>query len=296
MFMRTLCIPPLLILALLNPGTANAESTVLYAIGDIADCSSKAHESVAALIAADRSRLPAGRASRLLLLGDLVYPDGSTRGFADCFDPVWGRFKPDVLAVPGNHDYYSANGAPFYAYFGSPAAPLGYFSLALDGWRVLGLNSNIAMDAKSAQGQWLSETLAGKRNACLLAMWHHPRYSSGPHGNTARTDDAWQALADAGASVVLAGHDHHYERFTAMNAKGEVSARGTRSFVVGTGGASPYPLQDRAAANSAARVANKHGVLRLELEPGQYRWQFLAAPDGEVLDAGESRCAAAPAP
>ena len=43
----------------------------------------------------------------------------------------------------------------------------------------------------------------------------------------------WRALA-ARADVVLAGHDHHYERFAPID--------GIRSFVVGTGGRSHCPV------------------------------------------------------
>ncbi len=47
----------------------------------------------------------------------------------------------------------------------------------------------------------------------------------------------WHTLARARADVVLAGHDHHYERFAPID--------GIRSFVVGTGGRSHYPVLRR---------------------------------------------------
>ncbi|MCX9154935.1 metallophosphoesterase [Niveibacterium sp. 24ML] len=291
--MRALCC-----LALLLPLATHAASdkpAVIYAIGDIADCNSNAHRALAELIAADRARLPKRSESRLLLLGDLVYPHGTAAEFADCFDPVWGRFRREILAVPGNHDYATANGAPFYAYIGPPAAPNGYFSVDLGRWRILGLNSNIAMDKDSAQGRWLSDTLAGNTRRCTLAMWHHPRFSSGAHGNAAGTQAIWQALADARVAVALAGHDHHYERNTPLDAAGQANPLGTRSFVVGTGGASPYRVREPAPPITEARRAGRHGYLRLELDAAQYRWRFVSLPDGEVLDAGEGHCPPAPA-
>ena len=70
--------------------------------------------------------------------------------------------------------------------------------------------------------------------ACTLAYWHHPRFSSGLHGSDSRTRAFWQALYDAGADVVLGGHDHDYERFAAQTPSGDRDlAAGLREFVVG---------------------------------------------------------------
>ena len=55
--------------------------------------------------------------------------------------------------------------------------------------------------------------LAAHPNACTLAYWHHPRFSSGQHGDSTLMQDIWKALYDANADVVLSGHDHLYERF-----------------------------------------------------------------------------------
>ncbi|GAA5177416.1 hypothetical protein GCM10025771_14450 [Niveibacterium umoris] len=265
---------------------------VVYAVGDIADCRTNAHRDVATLIAADRAKLPADTSSHLLLLGDQVYPNGTAAEFADCFDPAWGRFKPDTLAVPGNHDYRTAAGAPFYAYFGAPAAPLGYYAQTLGNWLILGLNSNIDMGPDSAQARWMSEQLAANTRQCVIAMWHHPRYSSGAHGNNAEADALWRTAQRGRVSLVLAGHDHHYERFVPLDASGAASDRGIRSFVVGTGGAGLYPVNPSRPAISAARISQRHGVLRLTLGEGSYQWQFIGLPNAEVLDAGEGQCLA----
>ena len=48
----------------------------------------------------------------------------------------------------------------------------------------------------------------------------------------------WDALYQAGADVVLNGHDHNYERFAPQNPSGQPDpTQGIREFVVGTGGA-----------------------------------------------------------
>ena len=74
--------------------------------------------------------------------------------------------------------------------------------------------------------------------ACTLAYWHHPRFTSGTHAPAYDTlMPLWQALYDAGADIVLVGHDHDYERFAPQDPAGVLDpARGIREFVVGTGG------------------------------------------------------------
>ena len=68
----------------------------------------------------------------------------------------------------------------------------------------------------------------------VIAYWHHPRFSSGEHGNDDTVQPFWDALYAAGADIVLNGHDHDYERFAPQTPSGQAdSAHGIREFVVG---------------------------------------------------------------
>ena len=60
---------------------------------------------------------------------------------------------------------------------------------------------------------WLASDLAANANEHVIAYWHHPRFSSGTHGNDTSTQGFWDLLYQYGAEVVLVGHDHDYERF-----------------------------------------------------------------------------------
>ena len=122
-----------------------------------------------------------------------------------------------------------------------------------------------------------------------MAIWHHPRFSSGEHGNDASVWPFWDALYEAGADVVVNGHDHDYERFGPQDPAGrEDKARGLREFVVGTGGA---VLRDfpTTVAHSEVRSAGSHGVIRFVLHPTSYDWSFIPT-SGEVEDAGSAAC------
>ena len=80
----------------------------------------------------------------------------------------------------------------------------------------------------------------------------------------------FQILYDGRVSVMLAGHDHAYERFAPLNPSGGIEpARDMRSFVVGTGGA-PLRAFGTPRAGSESRNADAKGVLQLVLRADGY--------------------------
>ena len=290
-----------------TPGAAaqadeEPEVQTVYAVGDIARCAHpdprwSGAADTAAVVAAG---LAADPRAVVLTLGDHTYPNGTAAEFANCYGPTWGRFKERTWPSPGNHEYYTKDAAPYFAYFGARAGR-GYYSLTLGAWRIYSLDSNLASAAHAAQLAWLKEELrndaraaAGGVAPCTLAFWHHPLYSSGGHGSVPRMRGAWALLRDAGAELALAGHDHDYERFAPQDADGKRDPNGLRQFVVGTGGAYATPFL-RVRANSETRDASRNGVLRLRLYPGRYDWEFLEAtppqlPNASTPDHGSGAC------
>lgn len=238
----------------------------------------------------ETARLIDGIPGPVLALGDIAYPNGTARDFADCYDPSWGRHRGRTRPAPGNHEYYSPGAAPYYSYFGTNAGPAGrgYYSFREGEWLLISLNSNVAADPASAQVAWLRSTLAAEPAKCTLAYWHHPVFSSGPHGSSGTMRAVWQILQEAGADVVLVGHDHLYERFAPQNADGRRDAGGMRQFTVGTGGAAPTGI--RALAPNSEVVGVVEGVLRLTLKTDAYDWQFAAIAGRSFSDSGSSIC------
>lgn len=275
---------------------AAAADVTVYAAGDIARCvdPAPARSGAAGTAALISAGLAADPQAAVLMLGDATYPRGTEAEFAGCYGPTWGKFKDRTWPAPGNHEYLSAGALPYFNYFGA-AAGRGYYSLRLGNWRVFSLDSNLAGAAQEAQLTWLRAELKRDPARCTLAYWHHPLYSSGMHGNIARMKPAWTILYEAGAELVLSGHDHSYERFGPQDADGKRDdARGIRQFVVGTGGAFPTPfLWPRP--NSEARDSNHDGVLKLVLGEHRYSWEFLPArayndATGLAPDRGEGQC------
>jgi hypothetical protein len=263
------------------------EIAVLVGAGDIAVCGSTG--------AVATGRLLDGQPGTVFVAGDIAYPDGTAEQFRTCYEPAWGRHKDRTRPAPGNHEYGSPGAAPYFAYFGANAGPsdLGYYAYRKSAWRVFSLNSNTELADRHAQLEWLRRQLdAAGTSACTVAYFHHPLFSSGPHGVIPPVPvaaDFWRVLYAAGAEIIISAHEHFYERFAPQTPDASPDAAfGIRQFVVGTGGA-PLTQPVRRVANSEV-VLSTFGVLRLTLDTQSYRWEFLSADGGAILDSGTGRC------
>jgi hypothetical protein len=261
---------------------------VLIGAGDIASCNSLGDEATAKLI----DSIP----GTVFLAGDDAYDSGTAQQFAECYDPTWGRFKDRTRPAVGNHEYLTPKAEAYFKYFGAAAGDptKGYYSYDLGTWHIVVINSNCSKiggcAAGSPQEQWLRDDLRAHPAACTLAYWHHPRFSSGEHGNTVAMEPIWQALYDYGAELVINGHDHNYERFAPQDPRGASDPmRGIREFVVGTGGKNYYQVGPPVA-NSEVRNAFTFGVIRLTLHPTSYDWQFIPEAGKTFTDAGHAAC------
>jgi hypothetical protein len=283
--------------------------------GDKANC----HEGLTA------EQAVAGHYDAVLALGDTQYECGDVSGYEQSYDPSWGRIKSVTRPVIGNHEYGKAchrnDASPYFDYFGAAAnGPGGYYSFDLGTWHLIVLNSecNSGKGASavggcgtgSPQETWLRADLAAHPRACTLAAWHEPRFSSGEHGDAEQTSDLWNDLVSAHADVVLAGHNHDYERFDPIGTTPalayqpdtpDVKAKpvfqqpvadpaGIRSFVVGTGGKNHYGFTAPPLEGEQIRNADTYGLLSLTLHPNGYDWAFLPEPGHSFTDAGSGAC------
>jgi hypothetical protein len=258
-------------------------SAILVGAGDIAGCSSTfKDEATAALVD--------NIAGTVFALGDDAYPSGTTADFG-CYDASWGKFKARTRPAPGNHEYQTTGAAPYYSYFGNLAGPSGkgYYSYDVGGWHVVSLNSEQDL---TGQVTWLKGDLAAHPAKCTLAYWHKPLFTSGSvHGPETAMRPIYQVLYDAGADVVLSGHNHHYERFAPQNpAGGADAARGLRYFVVGTGGTPNLYGFGAPRPNSEVRYNGGQGVLKLTLSPDHYDWEFVSVAGKTFTDSGTQAC------
>ena len=222
------------------------------------------------------------------------------------------RIRPRVLAQ---------RQLAFRQYF-NPPNPKGWYSYDIGSWHLIALNSECSYGSGasavggcgpgSPQETWLKQDLAAHANACTLAYWHEPRFSSGQHGDAQQMATIWNDLAAAHADIALAGHNHDYERFEPIGATPQdtsasnsstttgtpsfqhpkLDPNGIREFVVGTGGKNHYGFGTQPPlTGEVVRDASTYGVLKLTLHPTSYDWQFITDPgSGSFTDSGTGSC------
>lgn len=272
----------------LSVSDLDQSSSVLVGAGDIGVCGSTADESTAELLD--------GIVGTVFTAGDTVYPNGTTAEYQQCYAPSWGRHLARTRPASGNHEYRTPGAAGYFGYFGAAAGnpAEGWYAYDLGAWRIRVLNSNCAevggCGPGSAQYTWLQSDLAAYPQPCAAAIWHQPRWSSGTYGDSGAMAPLWSALYAAGTELVIAGHEHDYERFTPLDETGAPDpTNGIRSFVVGTGGAGLRPF-GTIRAGSEVRNASANGVLRLTLRGDGYDWAFIPIPGRTFTDSGTGDC------
>lgn len=258
---------------------------VLAAAGDIAErctasSSSCAHVKTAKLV---EGMNPAA----VITMGDNQYDDAHLSDFKSYYDTTWGKFKSKTHPIPGNHETY--DDTPFKGYedyFGAIAKPQGkrYYSWEMGNWHFIALDSNDFATHEfgpDEQLSWLKQDLANNTKGCVAAYYHHPRWSSGDHGDNPDSTDLWNTLVAGKVDLVLNGHDHNYERFVPQNADGNADPNGPVEIVGGTGGANLYDLSP--AHDTTAKLLKTFGVLKLSMTDTSFQTQLFGV-DGKVLD------------
>jgi acid phosphatase type 7 len=150
--------------------------------------------------------------------GDIAYDDGTITQFEDNVFGVYADLFRNIPFFPaaGNHDYRTNQGAPFREVFNLPGDS-GEKWYSYDWGRV----HFVALDTESdyaKQAAWLDQDLTASELPWTIVYLHRPPYSSGHHGS----DGALRAklspvLEKHGVQLLLAGHDHNYERIVPQN-------------------------------------------------------------------------------
>ena len=222
----------------------------------------------------------------VLTTGDNNYPAGAAatidenigQYFSDLIYPYQGAYQSGATTnrffpVLGNHDWYSNEAAAYLSYFTLPGNER-YYDVVLGDVHFFALDSDEhepdGNTATSTQARWLQQGLAASKSPFNIVAMHHPPYSSGPHGNTPHMQ--WP-YAEWGADLVLAGHDHCYER---------LNIDGVTYVVSGLGGVSIYSFAE-AVTGSVARYNDQYGATILEASANEMRISFFDL-DGKLLD------------
>lgn len=233
-----------------------------------------------------------------LYLGD-VYEKGTSTEFYNWYgtpDTFYGRFRSVTNPIIGNHEYENGVAPGYFDYWDNVP---NYYSYDANGWHFIALNSNCGLRKDCAVGQaqyqWLLNDLNTHNSTCTVAYFHHPVYNVGPQGPTTTMNDIWALLVQKGVDIVLAGHDHNYQRWVPLDGNGQPSATGITQFVAGGGGhgIKPFSTTDPRLAAGFDTSPNSLGSLRFELNQYGASFQYVNYL-GTVLDSGAIPCNGAP--
>ncbi len=263
------------------PPTATPEPTTSFAvIGDYGQVGKQERE-VAALV---HSWSP----DFIITVGDNNYPDGAAdtidqnigQYYHDYIYPYKGIYGPGAATnrffpTLGNHDWLTDNAQPYFNYFTLPDNER-YYSFVWGPVEFYAIDSDYhdpsGITATSPQAKWLQKALASSTSPWKIVYFHLPPYSSGSqHGSTPELQ--WP-FKQWGASAVLSGHEHNYER---------LEEDGLVYFVDGLGGNGKYPFADKPAAGSQVRYNSEGGAMRVTASPTRIEFEFINV-DHQVID------------
>lgn len=260
-------------------------------VGDIACAPGQAETSIACRDD-DTARLAKQFRPRWVLpLGDLQYDNGEFEDFQKAYAQTWGKLLAISRPVPGNHDYLEAGAAGYLEYFKAQTGGRNYYAFDIGDWRYYALDSNCEQMDCAGEAVWLDKDMTANPRKCTAIAMHHPRYSSGTdpmHGDRLEVRPLWGVAFLHHADLALAGHEHQYQRFRAMDADGHITDDGLVSFVVGTGGKSLYE-KGRPERGEVLAYNARAGVLDLKLGKAGFGWRFRNV-DGKTIDEGVQAC------
>lgn len=194
------------------------------------------------------------------------------------------RFFPSL----GNHDWDDTGISAYQSFFTLPGistgssgneryydfiyGPVHFFCIDSDPHEPDGRNST------SVQAQWLQTQLAASTACWKIVYMHHPPYSSsGRHGSTPTMQWPYEAW---GASAVLAGHDHIYERIHRDdNNDGKIMMY----FVSGAGGRSVYGFSGNPVSGSQVRYSSSYGTMLIHATETSLKFEFWSILNGGML-------------
>jgi predicted phosphodiesterase len=241
-----------------------------------------AHESVV-------HAMETAHADFLVNTGDLVELGGAPGQWQRFFDiegPLM-RERP-IFAVVGNHELAEGAGIEYVRYFGPegafPEPNATTFSLEQLSGTFRWANSrfflvNGMVDFTSGPGRaWIEKVLGDADNEAGL-VWrivvvHHGPWSSGPHGPNRRLVEGKipELFRAHKVDLVIAGHDHIYERGT---------GEGLPYLVSGGGGAPPYRIKK--VDPTSRRSESAHHFIEASVSAAGIQLTAIR-PDGSIIE------------
>ena len=222
----------------------------------------------------------------IITTGDNNYPNGAAetidhnigqyyREFIGNYQGRFGagakhnRFFPSL----GNHDWVTPGAKPYLDYFQLPGNER-YYDFVRGSVHFFAIDSDPhepdGIDVASKQAAWLKARLRASKARWQVVYMHHAPYSSADHGSDPTLQWPYE---EWGVDLVLAGHDHVYERLL---------VRGIPYLVNGLGGHIAYNF-GQPISESLFRYRDNLGALQAFANSQQLAVRFITL-DGTLID------------
>lgn len=258
---------------------AQAQCTRFAVIGDYGDAG-EPEADVAALVKSWNPEF-------IITTGDNNYPSGAAETvdenigqyYHEFIYPYMGtygdgadtnRFFPSL----GNHDWQATGAQPYLDYFTLPHneryydfvwGPVHFFAVDSDRREPDGRT------ADSVQAEWIREQMLASTAPWQVVYMHHPPYTSGRRGSVEVMQWPYK---EWGADMVVAGHDHFYERLIVDD---------LLYLVNGAGGRALDRFADTPLRGSQVRFNDDHGAMDVLACPDEITFEFVTR-EGIVID------------
>jgi len=248
------------------------DSLKFAVLGDFGDGSNEQYQT-AAQMARVHQRFPY---ELVITVGDNIYGSERPQDFVRKFETP---YKPlldagvKFYASLGNHDSREQR---FYKLFNMNGELHYSFKPDKQSVRFIALESTYLEPEQIA---WLQKELEDSREDWKIPFFHHPLYSSGGrHGSHVQEREVLEPLfVKFNVSVVLAGHDHIYERVKPQ--------QGIVHFVIGSGGKLRRGNIDSSTGITAVANATDRTFLVCEISGDELFFNAISRT-GQVIDSG----------
>jgi 3',5'-cyclic AMP phosphodiesterase CpdA len=190
----------------------------------------------------------------MVFLGDVAYPRGTAERLDARFFGVYADYLAYVPVFPtlGNHDEEAAQGRAYLDAFVLPGEERWYSFDWGDAHFVVLDTNRIGPE----QARWLDRDLASSERRWLIVAGHHPPLTTSIRGGSSRYNRFLVPVLERyRIDLLLAGHEHHYERFGPLR-------NGMHLIVSGGGGGN---LQNFGWNSDAAALRLVHHFLSLTI-------------------------------
>jgi uncharacterized protein (TIGR03437 family) len=165
-------------------------------------------------------------------VGDIAYQSGTYNEFTANYFEYYYTLMRQVcfFTIAGNHEYITQNSAPYLALHAPPTDTVPdldrgkYYSFDWADMHFTALDANLLdpyfADAQARMLAWFDNDLANARASWKIVFWHQTPYPISQHVGDP-IDIAARALfvpilERHGVQLVLAGHEHNYQRSKPM--------------------------------------------------------------------------------